>query len=127
MNKKYLIKIIQNYDRNKKRVEQIRDSYYSIGAVDYSESNQKNSKSWDKIGIQVHNFLENEEVQQLQKEIDAVDRLELTLTTTELLVYKHFIKTRNQPHCLEHRGISRRNIYRIRNLILFKLKEELEV
>lgn len=126
MNRKHLNKIIKNYSRNKKRINEIRRDYFGVRGIDYSTTGASNPKQGHDITAeQVHAFMNDIERQRLQMEIDAVDRMFIRLDSRQKMVYKEIVVKNRKAYALEPNGISERTVYRIKNEILEILNEEL--
>lgn len=124
MNKKYLFKIIKNYDRNKKRIEEIRKETYALNAIDYSQVSS-NAKGKGNTAEMIYKFENNLEKIKLENQINAVDRMLLRLDYRQERVYSEIIIKNRKAYALESEGISERTAYRLKNEILNILNEEL--
>ncbi len=124
MNKKYLFKIIKNYDRNKKRIEEIRKETYALNAIDYSQVSS-NAKGKGNTAEMIYKFENNLEKIKLENQINAVDRMLLRLDYRQDRVYSEIIIKNRKAYALESEGISERTVYRLKNEILCILNEEL--
>lgn len=124
MNKKYLFKIIKNYDRNKKRIEEIKKETYALNAIDYSQISS-NAKGKGNTAEMIYKFENNLEKIKLENQINAVDRMLLRLDYRQERVYSEIIIKNRKAYALESEGISERTAYRLKNEILNILNEEL--
>lgn len=125
MNKKYLFKIIKNYDRNKKRIEEIKKEIYALNSIDYTQTSINAKGSKGNTAELVYSFENNPEKIKLQNQINAVDRMLLRLDYRQKRVYSEIITKNRKAFALECEGISERTVYRLKNEILYILNEEL--
>lgn len=125
MNKKYLIKVIKNYSRNKKRIEEIKKEIYALNSIDYTQTSINAKGSKGNTAELVYNFENNPEKTKLQAQINAVDRMLLRLDYRQERVYSEIIIKNRKAYALEREGISERTVYRLKNEILYILNEEL--
>lgn len=124
MNKKFLKKVIKNYKRNQKRIEEIKRDIYSGTSIDYTKINSQNGYS-DMTTNLIHQFDTNKERIKLQSYIDAVDRMILRLDDKEKTIYElYFIKCINWRG-IENRGYGKSTIFRSLDAIYTILNEEL--
>lgn len=127
MNRRELIRVIKNYNRNKKRIEEIKRDVFSISGIDYSNSggNDKNRK--DTVFNSVYKFEMNKERKELQGLIDSVDRLNMRLTERQTIVYKLYFIQDKTVKAIESNGVSQATAYREIDNILEMLDEEIKM
>lgn len=125
MNKKYLFKIIKNYDRNKKRIEEIKKEIYALNSIDYTQTSINAKGSKGNMAEMVYRFENNPEKIKLQNQINAVDRMLLRLDYRQERVFSEILIKNRKAYALESEGISERTVYRLKNEILYILNEEL--
>lgn len=125
MNKRFLVKVIKNYSRNKKRIEEIRRDIYGMSAIDYTKPFSSEKKPNDSTANMVHMFEIDKERIRLQNQINAVDRMRLRLDERQKKVCEEIIIKSKKAFVLESEGISERTVYRLKNEILYILNEEL--
>lgn len=127
MNRRELIRVIRNYTRNKKRIEEIKRDVFSISGIDYSNSggNDKNRK--DTVFNSVYKFEMNKERKELQGLIDSVDRLNMRLTERQIIIYKLYFIQDKTVKAIESNGVSQATAYREIDNILEMLDEEIKM
>lgn len=127
MEKKALKRIIQNYKRNKKRIEEIKRDVYSLSGIDYTKPNAKEKQSHDHMAEMIYRFEKNAERRRAQKEVDAVDRMILRLSEKEKQIYTLYFDKGISWNGIENYGYSRGTIFNTINIIYIKLNEEIEL
>lgn len=122
MDKKALKRIIQNYKRNKKRIEEIKRDVYSLSGIDYTKTNAKEKQSHDNMAEMIHRFEMNAERRKLQKEVDAVDRMILRLDDKKTKVYKYYFLENKTYRWIElnkyiSKSVVQREVYKIFSIL----------
>lgn len=122
MDKKALKRIIQNYKRNKKRIEEIKRDVYSLSGIDYTKTNAKEKQSYDHMAEMIHRFEMNAERRKLQKEVDAVDRMILRLDDKKIKVYKYYFLENKTYRWIElnkyiSKSVVQREVYKIFSIL----------
>lgn len=126
MTKNQLKSIIFNYRRNKKRMKQIQNDYYSLGIPVHDGQPIGQGRKSDQVASKVIRLHKNNEYIRLKKETEAVDRMELTLGLKERIVYlEYFIRRNSVEYIDKNKGISKRSVFRYINSILDKLRKEI--
>lgn len=126
MEKNELRKILFENERNIKRIDQIRDTYYTTSAVRFDKDYIQNNKVNNETENKVISFLMDKEYQELDKKVKAVECMCKNLTPRQRLVYKRYFvdfQTTKEIERLEFYSVS--TIQREINNILDKLKQEL--
>lgn len=127
MNKEELKKILFDYKRDKKRLEQIRDKYYSMQSIRYDKDKVQSNKGSKEVEQKVVNLLCDPEYIELDRKTKAVERVKAKVDYREAIVFEeYFINRKSISLILVQNPISRRTIFRDINKILSKLKEELK-
>lgn len=126
MEKDYLKKILFNYKRDLKRLEHLREKYYSIQSIKYDKDRVQRTKENKDVEKKVVSLLSDPEYQELDKQTKAVERMMLILSEEESTVLKHYFFERKRVYWLElNIGYSRPSIYRVIDKILYKLELEI--
>lgn len=127
MNKKYLREVIKNNERNKLLIAQIEKDFYSISSPNLTGIGSKVPESHDKLADMIYKWDNNKYRINLQKKIDAVDRMEKRLNRREKEIYILYFFKEKSIRAIEFSGYSRSTIFRTVDDIYIKLEEELNI
>lgn len=127
MNKKYLREVIKNNERNKLLIDQIEKDFYSISSPSLTNLGAPVPESHDKIGDMIYKLDNNKHRINIQKKIDAVERLEKRLNRREKDIYILYFFKEKSIRAIECNGYSRSTIFRTIDNIYIKLEEELNI
>ena len=127
MDKEELKKVLFDYKRDKKRLDHIREKYYSMQSIRYDKDKVQSNKGSKEVEQKVINLLCDPEYIELDKKTKAVERVKAKVDHREAIVFEeYFINKKSISLILVHNPISRRTIFRDINRILIKLEKELK-
>lgn len=126
MESEELKKILFDYKRNKKRIEQIRSEYYSISSIRYDQERVKTYKVNKDVEQKVVSLLSNREYVELDKKVKAVERTRLRLDARQQIVFdEYFMNKRDIRWISINKPITRRTAYREIERIIYICQEEI--
>ena len=119
--------ILFNYKRNKKRIEQIREDYTGIGAVQYDGDKIQAGGENKPLENSIVQLLSDKEYNTLTKEVNVVELILERLTYREKIVITEYFFNKQTVKWIERtQPISYRTIYRDIRCILELVKEEFD-
>lgn len=127
MNKKRLKQILFDHKRNKKCMEQLRDSIYGISAINYNSPYIQGGEKVD-ISLKIYQLYTNKEFLELKYKVDAVERVIEQLDQRENRIFQAYFIDRNTVTQIDRLGYgaSRPTAYKVINNIINKLEKELK-
>lgn len=126
MNKEELKKILFNYKRDKKRIDHIRERYYSMQSIKYDKDRVQSNKVNKDVENKVIALLSNPEYIELDKKVKAVECMLSSLSARQEKVFnRYFIEKRNMIWIEKNEYWSKSTVHREIEEILKRLEKEM--